>query len=592
MAGSRKWRRDFRWRLEGTRHVWLSPSVVRSRTPFDFVPLPGGAIDTPTAVAEHAPAPTTIGGWAMFASGPAAKVEIWIDGTFVGRARLGLPRPDIRAKTGDPRGFVTGFSHLVDLSEYAAGGEELEIRAVAAGTRSELLELAPVRLRLAEPPEPQPHALPSAPIFELQAADRGRRIVAFTHRLDYGGAQTYLVQVARGLLRLGGVQITVVSSADGPLRDDLQNLGVKVHISSAAPIDDPLAHLCRVDELSAWTARHGFDLVVVNTASPHAFPGAEVAARLDIPAIWAIHESLPPSILWNDLHPGVRQLGEAALAEAAAAIFEAESTRQLYEPWLGRERTHTLPYGLDLEPIDELRAAFRPEEARRAVGLGPDEQVIACVGGVEPRKGQVPLAGAFDLIAGQHPHARLVIVGGQDNADCQVLEECLAALHHGDRVTVVPMTRDVHRWYGIADVLVCASDIESLPRSVLEGMAWELPVLATSVFGLPELIEDGVNGWLCDERDVLALAAGLERALDTASQERREIGRRGRRRIIERHSLPDYCERVAAIVEDVEAASRVVGSRSPDTPRRASAHAERKYAPAAPATGRARDAGP
>ena len=49
----------------------------------------------------------------------------------------------------------------------------------------------------------------------------------------------------------------------------------------------------------------------------------------------------------------------------------------------------------------------------------------------------------------------------------------------------------------MSDLLVCASDVESLPRTVLEAMAWELPVLATAVYGLPELIEDGETGWLC-----------------------------------------------------------------------------------------------
>ena len=71
---------------------------------------------------------------------------------------------------------------------------------------------------------------------------------------------------------------------------------------------------------------------------------------------------------------------------------------------------------------------------------------------------------------------------------------------------LIPITPDVDPWYGMADILVCASDIESLPRTVLEAMAWETPVLATSVFGLPELIDDGETGWLCEPRDMLALA--------------------------------------------------------------------------------------
>ena len=105
------------------------------------------------------------------------------------------------------------------------------------------------------------------------------------------------------------------------------------------------------------------------------------------------------------------------------------------------------------------------------------------------------------------------------------------------------MTPDVQRWFGLSDLLVCASDIESLPRTVVEAMAWEIPVLATSVFGLPELIEDGVNGWLCEERDIAALAEGLSRALGADREERRRIGRAGREQVLAEHRIEPYAAR-------------------------------------------------
>ena len=89
-------------------------------------------------------------------------------------------------------------------------------------------------------------------------------------------------------------------------------------------------------------------------------------------------------------------------------------------------------------------------------------------------------------------------------------------------------------WYGVSDFLVCASDVESLPRTVLEAMAWERPVLATRVFGLPELIDDGRTGWLCEPRDIEALATGIDRALSTGPEERAAVGRAARE-LVERH---------------------------------------------------------
>jgi D-inositol-3-phosphate glycosyltransferase len=72
---------------------------------------------------------------------------------------------------------------------------------------------------------------------------------------------------------------------------------------------------------------------------------------------------------------------------------------------------------------------------------------------------------------------------------------------------------EIFPWYLSADLFVSASDAESLPRSVVEAMAFSVPVLATEVFGLPELIEEGVNGFLCPARDTAALASALDRVL-------------------------------------------------------------------------------
>jgi glycosyltransferase involved in cell wall biosynthesis len=119
------------------------------------------------------------------------------------------------------------------------------------------------------------------------------------------------------------------------------------------------------------------------------------------------------------------------------------------------------------------------------------------------------------------------------------------------------MTPEVEPWFGIADLLVCPSDIESMPRTVLEAMAWETPVLATAIFGLPDLIEDGESGWLCEPRDLAALTAALDRALTSGAEERRRIGRAGRVLVESRHSLEQYGREVAALLERIAGGPRV-----------------------------------
>jgi D-inositol-3-phosphate glycosyltransferase len=184
--------------------------------------------------------------------------------------------------------------------------------------------------------------------------------------------------------------------------------------------------------------------------------------------------------------------------------------------------------------------------------------VLLCIGTIEPRKAQIPLAQAFDLIAERHPRAELVFVGGRDDYESDALKSYIESSAASERIKLIPITPDVQEWYGLSDFLVCASDVESLPRTVLEAMAWETPVLATEVFGLPELIEDGVTGWLCEPRDTIKLAAALDRVLTIGAKERRQVGAASRALVERRHSLSAYTDQVASLLDQV--------MESPDQP--------------------------
>lgn len=80
-------------------------------------------------------------------------------------------------------------------------------------------------------------------------------------------------------------------------------------------------------------------------------------------------------------------------------------------------------------------------------------------------------------------------------------------------------------------------------------MIWDTPVLATDVFGMQELIDDSVTGWLCAARDLQALADGLDRALNAPPKERRRIATSARKLVEERHSLPHYAAKVLEVLE-------------------------------------------
>ncbi len=542
-----------RWRLLATSRVWRlsAREDMPMIEPPPVEPEPEGSLDLPLKGPVVVRGPIALHGWSLFPSGPTSQVEVWLGETSLGRARLGVPRADVSLSMGLPPREAPGFELTANLQSWPGEDGEAELRAVATSLAGEELDIEPLQLRITpamglDGGPPPPELTSPAP------AKPGLRTLIVAHQLDLGGAQLYLMDLLRELLRIEAINPTVVTARDGQLRPEIEELGVPVHVSGVPPTESLSAHLGRVEELVAWARGREFEVAFVNTGTSLVVPWVDAASRLGIPAAWAIHESYEPQRLWGDVDTAIRERAEAALAKVAQPLFVAEATRRLVA---GEDRGLAIPYGLDLEPIDSLRADFDRDAARLEREVPLDAEVVLCVGSVEARKAQIPLAQAFDLLAARHPRARLVFVGGRDDAYSQALTAFAAASEAAERISVVPITPDVHPWFGIADVVACPSDLESMPRTVLEAMAWEAPVLATRVFGLPELIDDGQSGWLCEPRDLEALAAALDRALGSSAEERRRIGRSGRALVEARHSLPGYGREISRLLERLAAGS-------------------------------------
>jgi D-inositol-3-phosphate glycosyltransferase len=562
------------WR-PGADHLAMLPAAARPAPPApapELIPLPSGFLDAPVPGSVLAREPFIIRGWALFDTGAPTRVDLWLGDTPLGPARLGGYRPDVGSDYGD-HGMISAFEHLLDLAECDEPPGEFLVRAVATGPEGERHELPPVVAHLApvvevdEPTEDAARAVAigAVPARAHHANGHGAlRVLVFTHRLDIGGAQLILEDLLHGLRASGGVEATVIAPLDGELRAPLEAAGVEVHVTGPIATDDPVVYAARVEELAAWAAMRSFDVALVNTAI--VFFGGDVAARLGIPAVWAIHESYKPASLWRlvhpSMHPAVRRRAEAALRGAAVAIFEATATQRLYEAHVDG-RCLTAPFGIDLEAIGRARERFDPAAARRERDVPVDARVIVCIGTVEPRKAQIPLVQAFAAIASRHPDAQLVIIGAGHDEYSRALGAYVTACAPPGRVRVLPVTAATWPWYGLADLMVCASDLESLPRSVMEAMAWDTSVLATSIFGLPDLVEPGTTGWLCEPRDVDALAAGLDQALSAPPEVRRAIVGAARAAVAERHDLDRYVALWAQLLGDVAAVRSAGASALP-----------------------------
>jgi glycosyltransferase involved in cell wall biosynthesis len=180
-----------------------------------------------------------------------------------------------------------------------------------------------------------------------------------------------------------------------------------------------------------------------------------------------------------------------------------------------------------LTAIDALeRPAAPPSELRARLGLPADRPLALFLGRLSPVKGPDVLVEALRPLRERGVRAAFVLTGeGQLRGP---LEDAVRA--HGLQDEVVftgPVPRErVAEYLAASDVLVLPSRSEGLPHAVLEAMALGLPVVASAVGGVPEVVQDGVTGALVPPEDPRALAAALEPLLIDAGL-RARYGRAG-----------------------------------------------------------------
>ena len=186
-------------------------------------------------------------------------------------------------------------------------------------------------------------------------------------------------------------------------------------------------------------------------------------------------------------------------------------------------------------PVAVDREVFHPldkKTARRRIGHTGEYQIIICVGRLASVKGY---DFAFDVFQQylKSADARLFLVG--DGEDRESLEE--DAKQRGIEEKVIFWRSVSHEqlpWIlNASDVFFMSSRAEGLPNALLEAMSCGLPVVATAVGGIPEVIEDGVNGFLLHSWDVDSACAKLAVVLD----EPNDFGARGIQTIEERFSI-------------------------------------------------------
>lgn len=236
---------------------------------------------------------------------------------------------------------------------------------------------------------------------------------------------------------------------------------------------------------------------------------------------------------------------ERALARRTQRILTvSESVREeLLALGIGRpEQITVVPLGLELEPF--ARAHEHRGELRRELGIDQDTPLVGIVARLVPIKAHEVFLAAAARIVERVPECRFVVVGDGERRDELVALAERSGL--GARCHFLGWRADLARINADLDVAMITSRNEGSPVALIEAMAAGLPVVATAVGGVPDLVTDGTHGHLAPVDDAARLAAATVALLGDRAR-RLAFGAAGRELVLARHGAGRLVAEIDAI---------------------------------------------
>lgn len=345
-------------------------------------------------------------------------------------------------------------------------------------------------------------------------------ICQLLHGLPVGGAEVLAARLARQLRGHYHFRFVCLDQL-GTLGQQLLQDGFPVEVLGRRPGVD----LRCVWRLARLLRRQRVDLVHAHQYAPFFYA---LTARL-------LHRR--PAILFTEHgrhqpdYPRRKRIMANRLLlrrrDRVVGVGQAVREALIANEGLPAERVGVIYNGIDLAPFtgaDPDRAAVRQE-----LGVGPGELLLLQVARLDYLKDHATAVRTLELVIRRRPEARLVLVG--EGPERAAIEELVRQKGLTNSIRLLGLRGDVARLLRGADLFLLTSISEGIPLTVIEAMAAGLPVVATGVGGVPEVVQDGRTGLLAPAGDAAALAEHIDRLADEPSRQT-EMGQLGRDRAL------------------------------------------------------------
>jgi len=328
--------------------------------------------------------------------------------------------------------------------------------------------------------------------------DQPYRVCHVVANLEYGGGQMQLVHYLRAADRARFVHTVLCIGPEGPLADELRTMGIEVAVIGK--------YSGKLDLIGAsWQLRkmlRAFNPQVVHMQGFRTGWRTRLVAMTLRPRpalVYTEHGLNPWKKRWSLWIDRILARWTDALISVSRASLDLRRKREKYPV----ERSMVVYNGID---ITRFVVANNQQALREQLGISPSAVVITVVARLEPVKSISTLIKAMASIKAKGPY-HLMIVG--DGSSRSELEQLIHNLELDSCVNLLGFREDIPQILSISDIFCLPSLREDFPVSVLEAMAAKLPVVASRVGGVPELVIDNETGILVPPDNVERLALAL-----------------------------------------------------------------------------------
>jgi len=317
---------------------------------------------------------------------------------------------------------------------------------------------------------------------------------------------------------------------------------IKVHLVSV--VEYPLFKyppytIALASEMARVTKKENLDLIHVHYALPHS-TAAQLAREItNKPYVTTLHGS-DVTILGSDpsYAPTNTMSIEASNAITTVSEYMAKETKNNLKI---EKKIHIIPNFVDHE-------LYQPAPCHLLENPQPRAITLVHVSNFRPVKRIEDLIYSMCVITKNDPNAQLILVG--DGPERHRIERLIDKLDLRKHILVTGYRSDVAAMMNCADALVLCSETENAPLTILEGMSCGLPIIATNVGGIPELVQDGENGFLVPVKHPEEIAEAALK-LNADPKLLSKMGEKARKTVLERYTKDKVLKQYIKVYENI-----------------------------------------